>query len=93
MLENFGLLKKRINVALEEIISGEKSNQIAKIDREILRLNAPKLYAKLEISQIQDFEKMCVVVSKYSNKDPKKMTVLEYFQTIETIKEQSKKKK
>jgi hypothetical protein len=58
-----------------------------------MRINKPKLYAIEEIRQIKDFEKMCVVVSKYSNKDPKKMTVLEYFQTLDVIQEQMKKSK
>lgn len=91
--ENYTLLKKRIYTVLEEIIKeADNTAERAKIDKEILRINKPKICANQEIRTIKEFEKMCAVVSEYASKDPKKMTVFEFYETIELIQQRFKKK-
>ena len=55
----------------------------------------PKTYQGsdgLEVQFIKDFEESYILLSQHVNKDPKTMTVLEYYQTLETVKKQVKKR-
>lgn len=46
-----------------------------------------------EVRFIKGFEEAVVYLSQHSPRDPKKMTVLEFYQALETIKKQLKRNK
>lgn len=46
-----------------------------------------------EVKSVKGFEEAVVYLSQYTTRDPKKMTVLEFYQALETIKKQNKKNK
>lgn len=45
----------------------------------------PKEYDKVEIQMEKDFESMCVTLSEHVNKDPKRLTVKEFYTAIEVV--------
>lgn len=72
-----------------------------KVDDEIQEVN-DKLFGMYEVKSftgrhsaevnfIKSFEEAIVFVNQYIPRDPKTMTVLEFYQTVETIKKQTKK--
>jgi len=42
---------------------------------------------------VKGFEETCTIIEQYSNKDPKTMTTLEYYQKLDFIKQQIQKNK
>jgi len=55
----------------------------------------PKVFsgrASAEVKFIKGFEEAVVFLNQYVPRDPKSMTVLEFYQTLETVKKQTKKK-
>lgn len=63
---------------------------------EILRLIKPKEYGGSkgqEVKFLKGFEDSCNILVQHINREPKNMTVLEYLQTIELVKEIVKKNK
>lgn len=91
--EYYQQLKKRTMLTFKNIQGTDNKDEIAAIDNFILNLFKPKEYSGsngAEIKAIKGFEEMCLVVSQYTVKDPKKLTVLEFYQAIEYIKKQHK---
>lgn len=71
-------------------------DQIDIIEDELFSMSNPGKYSGpdgLEVKHIKGFNETCVVLQQYVPKDPKTMTVIEYFQTLDIIRDQLKAKK
>lgn len=86
-------VKQRTQLILESIVTGEdKSKQIDMLDIILLNFYTPKSFLGRESVEIQydkQFENTCVLIAQKTSLDAKKMTVLQYYSTLETIKKQA----
>lgn len=67
---------------------------MAGIDDKILDMYSPKSFqgkTSLEVMRIKDFEESVVFLSQHMSRDPKTMTVLEFYQALETVLDRNKK--
>lgn len=86
-------LKRRTLLVLERLAGRDTRDDVAKIDEYILSLVQPQRYdgaAGMEVRFIKSFEEACTVLGQYISRNPKEMTVLEYFNALEVIRAQSK---
>lgn len=91
-------MKKRSVLLLKEV-TGEIENadgQIEPIDEKILEQLKPKNYhgrTGAEVTTLKRFESTCVLMKQHNVcNDPKLMTTLAFYQALETINEQAKKR-
>ena len=71
-------------------------DQIGEIDRKLFEMYTPKIFSgrqSEEVRFIKDFEQLVVYLSQHTLRDPKKMTVLEFYQALETVNKQLKRNK
>ncbi len=92
--EAYDQLKARTLLLLAEVDSAEVDNsaQIAAIDLALLRMQKPKCFlgsASVEITYEKQFENACLLISQKTSMDAKKMTVLQFYNALETIKAQA----
>ena len=76
----------------DAIIKGEGIDT-AQIDEEILGRINPKRFGGskgAEVQAIKGFEQDCIIINQFIPKDPKQMTVLEFYQALEFIQKQVK---
>ena len=88
-------MKKRTSLVLEEILGSDEDKEIKKIDDYLFSLGKPKNFSGrkgVEIRYVKSFEQMCIIMSQHINMNPKKMTVIEYYQAWVILKKQCKKK-
>lgn len=95
--EYFDELRRRSLVMLDAIINGDtedKRDEIDRITTMLLLYNRPAVFSgadNLEIQYDKQFENMCLTISQYLHvPEPKKYTVLEYYNAFERIKEMLK---
>lgn len=96
--EYFDQLKERTQIVLRGIVTGEKTEEDA---REIDRITAklvtyfhPQTFtgpSSVEIQHDKQFENMCLILSQNLHVDPKRFTVLEFYNAFEYLKEESRK--
>lgn len=98
--EYYDELRARTLLVLDTIINGEtdeKNEEIEKITTMLLLYNKPAVfsgYDNLEVKYDKQFENMCLTISQYLHvPEPKKFTVLEYYNAFERISELLKQKK
>lgn len=96
--EYYDKLKERTIVVLRTIIDGRATEADAKeiddITAELITYFNPQTFTgpeSVEIRHDRQFENMCLILSQNLHVDPKKFTVLEYYNAFEYIKEQAKK--
>lgn len=96
--EYYDKLKQRTIVVLRTIIDGRATEADAKeiddITTELITYFNPQAFTgseSVEIRHDRQFENMCLILSQNLHVDPKKFTVLEYYNAFEYIKEQAKK--
>lgn len=96
--EYYDKLKQRTIVVLRTIIDGLATEADAKeiddITAELITYFNPQMFTgseSVEIRHDRQFENMCLILSQNLHVDPKKFTVLEYYNAFEYIKEQAKK--
>lgn len=96
--EYYDKLKQRTIAVLRTIIDGrateEDAKEIDNITGELITYFNPQEYSGsdgVEIRQDRQFENMCLLLSQNLHVEPKKFTVLEYYNAFEFIKEQAKK--
>lgn len=92
--EAYDLLKTRTLLLLAEIDNAEVDNsaQVATIDLALLRMQKPKCFigsSSIEIKYEKQFENACLLISQKTSMDAKKMTVLQFYNALETIKAQA----
>lgn len=79
---------------LEQIAGKDTAAEIEKIETHLLTLIPPQNYAGsrgAEVEMIKAYERACAVMSQHIGRNPKRMTVLEFYETLEALKGQSKK--
>lgn len=96
--EYYDKLKQRTIVLLRTIIDGRATEADAKeiddITAELITYFNPHEFTGsdgVEIKHDRQFENMCLILSQNLHVDPKRFTVLEYYNAFEYIKEQAKK--
>lgn len=95
--EYYDQIKKRTLLLLEET-SANKNNEaeIEEITRKMIIRQKPKSFNgknNAEIEYDKDFERMCVIIAKNLNTNPKEYSVLEFYTAYEHIKEMHKAQK
>lgn len=85
-------LKQRTLFVLDSMINGtDNSEQIETIDIVMLNMHSPKSYIgseSVEIKYDKQFESTCLLIAQKTNMDAKKMTVLQFYNAIDNIKQQ-----
>src|SRR5574344_438751 len=95
--EAYSRLKARTLLQLQEIIEEtDNSEAIAQIDGLLFSLRKPKNFNGKDSEEIRydkQFESACMLISQKANMNGKKMTVLEFYNTLSNIAEQLKAEK
>ena len=90
---------QRAQLQLDNIINGQndkKATQIKAIEDFLFSTHTPKNYSGkdgYEVEFIKGFEDTCIIIEQFTSKDPKTMTTLEFYQKLDFVKEQLKRKK
>jgi hypothetical protein len=82
-------LRQKTLLKLDEILGEDKTKEISVIEQWFLDNMKPKKlhgYDSFESVYDRDFEQTCFLLSKHTNKDPKMLTVTEYFTIIAYLK-------
>lgn len=81
-------------LVLKEISRGEdNTKEIKEIDDYLYGFAKPKEYSGskgAEVVYVKKYEEMSLILTKYSQKDSKKMTVMEYYQAYSMMRKESK---
>lgn len=79
---------------LEAIINGaEPSAEVDRLTTELILYSRPQVFdgeESLEVEHDKRFDRMCMTISQHLHTDPKRYTVLEYYNAFEYIKELTK---
>lgn len=85
-------LKQRTLLVLDSIINNtDNSERIESIDMIMFNMYSPKKYAgseSVEIKYDKQFESTCLLIAQKTNMDAKKMTVLQFYNAVDNIKQQ-----
>ncbi|MCB0585514.1 MAG: hypothetical protein KDD06_09355 [Phaeodactylibacter sp.] len=87
-------LKQRTVLILETIAGQAPAEEVEKIENALLKLLPPVSYSGpggAEVEMIKAYERACAVMRQHQSKDPKQMTVLEFYETLESLKTDKKK--
>ena len=71
------------------------SDELEGVEGKLFDMYEPRQFSgrqSAEVKFIKSFEEAVVFLNQYIPRDPKTMTVLEFYQTLETIKKQTKQK-
>lgn len=94
--EYYDELRRRTLIMLDAIIDGDTEDRRKEIDEittSLLLYNRPQSfngYNNAEIQYDKQFENMCLLISQHLHVDPKRYTVLEYYNAFEYIKKMLK---
>jgi len=92
--EYYDRLKRRTQLLLDTIIrGGENSKLIEEIDNFLLTLSKPRVFWGKDSAEIQydkQFEDMCLMLSQKLSIEPRKMTVLQFYNAFEYLKKSMK---
>ena len=85
-------LKQRTLLVLDSVINDtDNSEQIETIDMIMLNMHSPKSYIgseSVEIKYDKQFESTCLLIAQKTSMDAKKMTVLQFYNAVDNIKQQ-----
>lgn len=85
-------LKQRTLLVLDSMINDtDNSEQIETIDMIMLNMHSPKSYIgseSVEIKYDKQFESTCFLIAQKTSMDAKKMTVLQFYNAVDNIKQQ-----
>jgi len=91
--EYYDDLKRRTMLMLKNVIDGEveeRNDQIDKITNQLIMYSKPSNFNGTESVEIQhdkNFENMCLMLSQHIHVDPKKYTVLQFYNASEYLKD------
>ena len=95
--EYYDILKKRTLEILKGIVAGEtapdKSQIVEKLTTALITYSNPKLFTGSDGVEVQferQFENLCLVLSEQLHVEPKKYTVLEFYNAFDFVKERAK---
>lgn len=87
--EVYNKLKERTIFQLQEISENvDNSQKIAELNDFLFSLHKPKIFTgkdSVEIKYDKQFESACMLISQKTNMDAKKMTTLQFYNTIDNI--------
>lgn len=89
-------MRKRCFLILANIQGVKNEAKIKEVDAELMAMNEPQKYdgpEGMEIQHIKRFNETCIILGQHVKKDPKQMTVVEYYQALEIVNKQLKPKK
>lgn len=90
--EAYDLVRRKAVFLLDSIIEEtDKTESIDAIDTELFGYIKPKVFngpKSAELAYIKDFEQACAIITKFLSIDPKKLTVFEFYNSLEIIKKQ-----
>lgn len=91
--EAYDKLKARTQLVLEAIINDiDNKERIDAIDSLMFGMYSPKSFVgsdSVEVSYDKQFETTCLLIAQKINLDAKKMTVLQFYNALDTIKKQA----
>lgn len=92
-------LKRKTTIILDAINKGIPYDmirgEVEKIDAALLEIFKPRSYSGAggaEVGFIKRFEETCIILSQYVSTDPREMSVITFYQALETIQGQLKAK-
>ena len=95
--EYFDILKKRTVEVLKGIIEGLEnpggSDDVERLTTELMTYSNPKLFSGPEGVEIQfdrQYENLCLVLSEQLHVEPKKYTVMEFYNAFEFVRERAR---
>lgn len=94
--EYYDLLKKRTLAVLDNIAAGKENPigaEVEKITTELLTYSKPKIFtgsAGAEIQHDRQFENLCLALSEQLHVEPKKYTVLEFYNAFDFLRDRMK---
>lgn len=90
--EFYDTLKNRTLLVLDAIVTGkDHSESINAIDEKMLGSYKPKAFTgseSVEVKYDKQFESTCLLIAQKTNMDARKMTVLQFYNALENIKQQ-----
>lgn len=95
--EYYDILKRLTLTNLARIAEGdseEKKAQVEELRERLVLFQKPKVftgYDGLEVKHDKEFETMCLMITKETGRDAKGMTVLEYYNAYEYLREKARK--
>jgi hypothetical protein len=90
-LEYLGYLKQHTGLTLKQVQGDDTMEQLRKIDDYISSMSRPKQYdgaGGMEVQMKKSFTETCVLLSQHISADPKKMTVIEFYTALDTVRKQ-----
>lgn len=97
--EYYDKLKRRTLLEIKKItgeLSTEEEKDLESLTTDLILFSEPQSFSgpdSFEIQQDKQFENACLVISQNTHTDPKKFTVLEYYNALFFIKDQNKPQK
>lgn len=95
--EVYDRLKQRTLLVLEGITDGkDNASAIDEIDMYLFSLHKPSSFdgsSSAEIKYDKQFESMCIIIAQKTSLDAKKMTVLQFYSSLENLKQQAEAEK
>ena len=95
--EYYDILKRLTMTNLARIADGdseEKKAQVEELRERLVLFQKPKVFSGhdgLEVKHDKEFETMCLMITKETGRDAKGMTVLEYYNAYEYLREKARK--
>lgn len=71
----------------------DTAEEAARLELQMLRMIPPIEYGGAEgeeVKTIKGYERACAIMRQHQSKDPKQMTVLEFYETLASLKDSSK---
>lgn len=91
--EAYSKLKMRIILQMQEIAEDtDKASELAEIDKFLFSLHKPKNFSGRDSEEVRydkQFESACMVISQKTGMNAKKMTVLEFYNTLINLQKQA----
>lgn len=91
--EAFDKIKLKTQLQLDSIINDvDHTNEIYEIDAQLFGMYKPQTFIgskSVEVLYDKQFESTCTIISQKTNLDAKKMTVLQFYNTLSDIKKQA----
>ena len=98
--EYYNILRRRTLAVLEGIASGaadpEATQEADRITTELMTYSNPRVFSGADGAEVQtdrQFENLCLVLSEQLNVEPKKFTVMEFYNAFDFVKERAKQAK
>ena len=94
--EYYDIMKRRAQLMLEAVTEGDTDERKAEIERmtdEMVMFVKPKKFSgrdSAEIKYDKQYDELCLMMSQHLHQDPKKYTVLEYYNAYNFIKKSLK---